>query len=88
MRHAKKSTNRDFRITFMEVSEAVEEQQPEDEEAEEEAEKGSEEGSQVCSLPSSMEYTDGNRCAMYPSWASIAASCAVAYQCSYTVLTA
>lgn len=46
MRHAKKSTNRDFRITFMEVPEAAEEQVQEDEEAE----KGSDAESQVCSF--------------------------------------
>lgn len=45
MRHAKKSTNRDFRITFMEVPEAAEDE-------EEEAEKGSDAGSQVCNFPS------------------------------------
>lgn len=47
MRHAKKSTNRDFRITFKEVPEA-EDQAQEDEAAEEEAEKGSGEECQVC----------------------------------------
>lgn len=46
MRHAKKSTNRDFRITFKEVPEA-EDQAEEDEGAEEEAEKASDEESQV-----------------------------------------
>lgn len=55
MRHAKKSTNRDFRITFKEVLEA-ENQAQEDEGAEEEAEKASDEESQVCE-PSVAEHT-------------------------------
>lgn len=46
MRHAKKSTNRDFRITFKEVPEAEEQGQEE----EEEAEKSCDEESQVCEL--------------------------------------
>ena len=47
MRHAKKSTNRDFRITFKEVPDAGDQAQ-EDEGAEEEAENASGEESQVC----------------------------------------
>lgn len=48
MRHAKKSTNRDFRITFQEVPEPVEEAK-EDEEAEAQAEHNSDAENQVCS---------------------------------------
>lgn len=47
MRHAKKSTNRDFRINIVEVPDADDQAQEEDE-AEEQANQGSDEGTQVC----------------------------------------
>ena len=46
MRHAKKSTNRDFRITFKEVPEAEDQAQQE----EESVAQGSDDESQVCKL--------------------------------------
>ena len=77
MRHAKKSTNRDFRITFKEVPEAEDEAQ-EDEGADAEAEKGSDEESQVRE-PSTMRGHPHVKCSnLCTSWSTVADLCVTA----------
>lgn len=48
MRHAKKSTNRDFRISIVDVPETDNQAQEEEDEAEEQASQGSDDEIQVC----------------------------------------